>query len=142
MRPTVAGDANLDSIVNGLDIATVSSNWGQVGVAPPGDINLHGVVNGLDIALIASHWLQTGGGGSGGSRAAVPEPSTIFLVAVGGAALFASRRLISHARSPKPLSPVAAGSRSSSRTLFVAILHRTSHPAVRRVGHAGAGECG
>jgi hypothetical protein len=56
----VPGDANDDGIVNGLDIADVSSNWLQTGPQPlAGDANADGVVNGLDIADIASHWLDT-----------------------------------------------------------------------------------
>ena len=76
-RPTVDGDINLDGVVNGLDIAAVSSHWllsGSAGIN--GDVNGDGVVNGLDIALIASHWLQTGESGGG---SAVPEPSAIIL---------------------------------------------------------------
>ena len=51
------GDANSDGIVNGLDIASIASNWlltGSIG----GDINGDDVINGLDIAAIASNWLQ------------------------------------------------------------------------------------
>jgi hypothetical protein len=91
-RPTVDGDINLDGVVNGLDIAAVSSHWLQSGSAAiAGDANGDGVVNGLDIALIASHWLQTGGA-AGGSGTAVPEPATIMLAAVGALALVLRER--------------------------------------------------
>jgi T5SS/PEP-CTERM-associated repeat protein len=91
-RPTLDGDINLDGVVNGLDIAAVSSHWFQTGSAAiNGDANGDGVVNGLDIALISSHWLQTGAAG-GGSGTAVPEPSTLILATLGGLALFAYRR--------------------------------------------------
>jgi len=59
------------------------SHAGQIRVDAsfvPGDVNHDGVVNGLDISLISSHWLQTGAGASG---AAVPEPATIVLAAIG-----------------------------------------------------------
>jgi hypothetical protein len=79
MNPTVTGDANLDGVVNGLDVALVSSNWLQVGVAPPGDVNLDGVVNGLDIASISSHWLQA----AGSSSANAPEPRSEVLAILG-----------------------------------------------------------
>jgi streptogramin lyase len=91
-RPTVDGDINLDGVVNGLDIAAVSSHWllsGSAGIN--GDANGDGVVNGLDIALIAAHWLQTGGAG-GGSGSAVPEPSTAILAVAGALALLLRRR--------------------------------------------------
>jgi hypothetical protein len=91
-RPTVDGDINLDGVVNGLDIAAVSSHWllsGSAGIN--GDANGDGVVNGLDIALIASNWLQTGGAGAG-TGIAVPEPSAIILAGVGAIALLGWRR--------------------------------------------------
>jgi T5SS/PEP-CTERM-associated repeat protein len=91
-RPALDGDINLDGVVNGLDIAAVSSHWLLTGQAAiNGDANGDGVVNGLDIALIASHWLQTGAGG-GGTGTAVPEPSAIMLAAVGAVVLLAYRR--------------------------------------------------
>ena len=82
---TVQGDANLDGVVNGLDIALIASNWLQSGSAIPGDANGDGIVNGLDIALSASHWLQT----FSATNAAVPEPATIVLAAFGVLALLA-----------------------------------------------------
>jgi hypothetical protein len=76
------GDVNGDGVVNGLDISSVSSHWLQSGTGPViGDANSDGVVNGLDIALISSNWLHTGGAAGGG--AAVPEPSTMALAALG-----------------------------------------------------------
>ena len=86
------GDANNDGVVNGLDISDVASHWLKTGVGSPGDANVDGVVNGLDITLIADNWLRTNGGGGAGSSAAVPEPSTLTLAALGGLALLACRR--------------------------------------------------
>ena len=94
----VAGDVNLDGIVNGLDISLVSANWLATGTNQA-DANHDGVVNGLDIALISSHWLQVVGSSGGG--AAVPEPSTIVLAAVAGVVLLAYRR---RRRSPRAIS--------------------------------------
>ena len=87
---TVAGDANLDGIVNGQDIALIATHWLQSGYGIPGDVNGDGIVNGQDISLIAYDWLQTASGGGGGS--AVPEPSALVLAALGGLALLAWRR--------------------------------------------------
>ena len=53
------GDVNGDSVVNGLDIAQISSNWLHQGAFAIGDANHDGVVNGLDIAAVASHWFAT-----------------------------------------------------------------------------------
>lgn len=47
---------NVDTVVNGLDIAQIASQWLQTGLHA-GDVNGDGVVNGLDIAAVASHWL-------------------------------------------------------------------------------------
>lgn len=89
------GDVNLDGVVNGLDIASVASHWLQSHIGlQSGDANGDGVVNGLDIAQIASHWLQSGGvpgGGSGSSVAAVPEPTSYLLCAIGTVVLLATR---------------------------------------------------
>jgi hypothetical protein len=56
----LAGDANGDGIVNGQDLALVSSNWLTHG--PAGDVNSDGIVNGQDLAVISSNWLATAGG--------------------------------------------------------------------------------
>jgi hypothetical protein len=77
------GDANFDGIVNGLDIALVSSNWLQTG---NGDANGDGVVNGLDIALVSANWLRTAAAGG----TAVPEPPAMVLAALAGVALLLS----------------------------------------------------
>jgi hypothetical protein len=79
----LAGDANSDGIVNGLDIATVASHWLNIGVGSPGDTNGDGIINGLDITLIASDWLHTYGGVGGNAGAAVPEPSCLVLAIFG-----------------------------------------------------------
>lgn len=89
-RPTVDGDVNTDGVVNGLDIAAVSSNWLHHGIT--GDANGDGVVNGLDIALISANWLKTGPSGGGGSGTVAPEPSMLILAALGGLALLVYRR--------------------------------------------------
>ena len=84
--PPGRGDANNDGVVNGLDVAQVSSNWLAVGSNLAGDVNGDGVVNGLDIATISSNWLKTYGA-AGGGTAAVPEPAT-WLLAGMAAAIF------------------------------------------------------
>jgi formylglycine-generating enzyme required for sulfatase activity len=84
-------DVNHDHVVNGLDISLIASHWLASGIGIPGDGNGDGVVNGLDIALVASFWLQTDGGAAT-SPAAVPEPSTIVLAALGVLACFMARR--------------------------------------------------
>ncbi|HEY4310655.1 MAG TPA: dockerin type I domain-containing protein [Pirellulales bacterium] len=83
----LSGDANGDGIVNGQDLALVSSSWLQTGSNLLPDVNNDGIVNGQDLALVSSNWLQT----SSAAVAAVPEPSTILLAIIGLAAFFARR---------------------------------------------------
>jgi hypothetical protein len=87
----IAGDVNGDGVVNGLDINLAATNWLKSGSGIPGDANGDGVINGLDINLIATHWLDTFTPTSGGGSA-VPEPSTLALGVIGGAALIAVAR--------------------------------------------------
>ncbi len=64
-------------------------NWLTTGLNQ-GDTNGDGIVNSQDIAMSSADWLQTIS--TGGSSAAVPEPSTLILAALGGLALLAWRR--------------------------------------------------
>jgi Dockerin type I domain len=70
----LAGDVNLDGLVDIFDINLVSSHWGTAG--PAGDANGDGVVNIFDINLISANWNP---GGGAGNAAAVPEPTTLIL---------------------------------------------------------------
>ena len=98
-RNFVEGDVNFDGVVNGLDIAAVSSHWLQSTIN--GDANADGIVNGLDIADISSHWLQSLGG-AGTGTAAVPEPSSSVLAAVAGLGLVACGRRRLRKALPRP----------------------------------------
>jgi hypothetical protein len=82
---SLTGDVNHDGIVNGQDLALVSSNWLATGTGVTGDVNGDGIINGQDLALISSNWLETAGGNSAAS--AVPEPQTAALLALGVASL-------------------------------------------------------
>jgi hypothetical protein len=90
-RVSIPGDVNNDGIVNGQDIAVVSSNYLATGASVPGDANGDGLVNGQDIAIASSNWLHTYDSISG-NAAAVPEPSTFVLTALGGSLLAGRRR--------------------------------------------------
>jgi len=90
--PTLPGDVNNDGIVNGQDLDLIASNWLHSGFATTGDANHDGLVNAQDIGLIASNWLHTGPPLGGGSGAAVPEPSTFALAALGILALIGLRK--------------------------------------------------
>ena len=85
------GDVNGDAIVNGQDLALVSSNWLKTGPNMAGDVNGDGIVNGQDLAFVSSSWMNTA---EGEKTSAVPEPSTLILAALGGLVLFAMRRRV------------------------------------------------
>ena len=65
----------------------------ELGRGLPGTPTATAPFNGLDINLIASNWLQTAVSGKAGSGAAVPEPPSIVLAAIGmlGVAVAARR---------------------------------------------------
>ncbi len=82
------GDANLDSAVNILDLGIVANSYRGTGMTWfHGDFNEDGEVNVLDLGILANHYRWVGSGGGG---APVPEPLTLWLLAVGAA--FAARR--------------------------------------------------
>jgi len=77
LSSVVEGDVNGDGIVNIFDINLVSAHWSESG--PAGDANDDGTVNIFDINLISANWSAPGSGGG----AAVPEPSSWVLLALG-----------------------------------------------------------
>ncbi len=77
LTTTLAGDVNLDGVVDIFDVNTVSMNWGTSG--PQGDANGDGVVDIFDVNLISAHWTATGGGNG---TSAVPEPPSRVLCLV------------------------------------------------------------
>jgi hypothetical protein len=81
---TSVADFNLDGLVNGTDLSVLSGGYaGSPGFAG-GDANGDGVVNGTDLSLLSSYY--------GYARsAAVPEPLTLSLLAMGAVGLTAVR---------------------------------------------------
>jgi hypothetical protein len=97
---SLTGDVNGDGIVNGQDLALVSSNWLHTGSGVTGDVNHDGIVNGQDLALVSSNWLHTSGAGALVTTSGVPEPSSFALLALGlASAAGAVRRRTTHRRS-------------------------------------------
>lgn len=60
--PARSSDLNADSLVNGVDLAMLLSQWtgtGQLESCPPltdGDLNVDCRVNGIDLARLLSEW--------------------------------------------------------------------------------------
>jgi hypothetical protein len=90
----VPGDTNLDGRVNEVDAQTVNDWWGATvtsGDVAKGDFNHDGHVNAADAAIMAANW--TGAAeGAGAAGGAVPEPSTLVLLAALGLATCVVRR--------------------------------------------------
>jgi hypothetical protein len=82
---TVYGDFNLDGEVNAGDLALLATNYGTVGDWgwATGDGNGDGNVDAGDLAMLATNY--------GTVVHPVPEPVTLSLLAVGGAALLRRR---------------------------------------------------
>jgi fibronectin-binding autotransporter adhesin len=83
VESTLGGDADLNGTVNGADLNAVLSNYNQTGYSgvagwKAGDFNGDGAVNGADLNTVLSNYNQSVSVG-----AAVPEPATLFLAAVG-----------------------------------------------------------
>jgi hypothetical protein len=73
VRYTLAGDANLDGIVNSADFTALASHFGAPGVWTDGDTNYDGVVNALDFNFLASNFGAPPP--SSGLGSLVPEPA-------------------------------------------------------------------
>jgi hypothetical protein len=78
--PVLRGDVNLDTVVNGLDVDPFVDVLLNGPFQAEADMNLDEVVNGLDVDPFVAAVV-------GGGVRAVPEPSTLALVALAGLAM-------------------------------------------------------
>jgi hypothetical protein len=74
---SIPGDANHDDVVNASDATILAGNWqaGPGATWEMGDFNGDGYVNASDATILAGNWQATA------SSNAVPEPSTVVLLA-------------------------------------------------------------
>jgi hypothetical protein len=81
----ISGDTDLNNTVDGSDLNTVLSNYNQTGMSwGQGDFNGDGTVDGADLNVVLSNYNQ-----SVGATAAVPEPGTLGMLALGAAGVLA-----------------------------------------------------
>ena len=77
--PVVGGNANLDGMVDVLDLAILASNYGGDGRSwGHGDFDCDGTVGVHDLAILANHYGQPDPGGR-----PIPEPVTALLLVLG-----------------------------------------------------------
>jgi len=82
---TYVGDFNLDGVVNATDLQIMKGSFGSSGVGYAlGNANCDTFVNATDLQILKSTF--------GSAAAAVPEPLTIGLLAVGATALIRRKR--------------------------------------------------
>jgi uncharacterized protein (TIGR03790 family) len=116
-RVLLAGDVNMDGLVNQADLEAIGSHWGNSVASggfgwTSGDLNGDGVVDMLDLALMSSTWGQTSSWLAAGSATAlpggptqlvsisselsdsfIPEPSALVLMALAGGGVLSFARL-------------------------------------------------
>ncbi|MBH05824.1 MAG: hypothetical protein CMJ20_05835 [Phycisphaeraceae bacterium] len=78
----IPGDANSDGIVDVADLGVVGANFGSVNAAAgDGDFNGDGQVDVADLGIVGANWTAAA---TGSTTTLVPEPTTIYLVILGG----------------------------------------------------------
>ena len=83
-------DLNMDGAVDGLDLGILLGNFDQNGIpASGGELNDTDPVDGLDLGILLGAWNPPP---PPGRSSAVPEPASMALLALAGAALVATRR--------------------------------------------------
>ena len=97
----LAGDANLDGTVNNTDLVALLTHFTLSGqTQATGDFNGDGTVNNTDLVALLTDYTQSlpgffpisPAGGGLGSSAPAPEPASLALFGLGGAALLIRRR--------------------------------------------------
>ncbi|MHC4986164.1 MAG: PEP-CTERM sorting domain-containing protein [Planctomycetota bacterium] len=84
---TQVGDFNLDGLINATDLAIMNPNFGLGGMLyQNGNANCDDLINATDLAILAANF------GYVAPAAAVPEPVTLSLLALGAGGVLANRR--------------------------------------------------
>jgi len=91
---TAYGDSNLDGQVNFADFQSLQNNFGGTGKGwADGDFNGDGSVSFADFQMLQNNFGFVAQMGGGGGIAAVPEPSSVVLLIIGGVGVLTGGRL-------------------------------------------------
>jgi hypothetical protein len=82
---TFRGDFNTDGTVNGTDLSIMSGSFGGTAGFASGNANCDATVNGTDLSILSSVFGNV-------ATAAIPEPATMSLVALGAIAILRRKR--------------------------------------------------
>jgi hypothetical protein len=89
LKPTIAGDANGDGTVNIGDLSILLANFDKTGMTwNQGDFDANGTVNIADLSQMLANFDKTANSSGPGIKA-VPEPSSLVLLAISATTLFA-----------------------------------------------------
>ena len=83
LTPALPGDANLDGTVDINDLTIVLAHYGQTGMTwGQGEFTGDGTVDINDLTIVLANYNKSAGASAG--MAAVPEPSCLVLLGIGG----------------------------------------------------------
>jgi hypothetical protein len=88
------GDFNLDGFVDATDLAVLKANFGSadgLGFAS-GNCNTDDLIDATDLAILKATFGFSGTPGDGANPPAIPEPTTLSLLALGAVAILRRRR--------------------------------------------------
>jgi glucose/arabinose dehydrogenase len=86
LAPPPNGDANLDRVVDIVDLGVVATNWQRAGAHPQGDFDGSGYIDINDLGMLASNWQVDARGPTFAEAAqslglpSVPEPGAAWIV--------------------------------------------------------------
>lgn len=90
----IEGDANLDGVVDATDLDILVANYGQSGTWAEADFNVDGMVDYLDLSLMGDAFgtdFTSLAPALAALTTAVPEPTSVALLALGGAMILCRR---------------------------------------------------